>query len=224
LYSNAEGIYHLGDLPEGFFNVRMSAPGFNNNDLLNVQLIGGENSMGESTVVEQVSEGDVRIVLSWGEYPYDLDTHITGPTSNGDRFHVYYVTQSVDNGTVAYLDVDDTESYGPETVTISQYMSGVYRYSVHNYTDSSIEGGAGIYNSPTKVEIFDSNGLIATFTPKPFAAGSGNTWRVFEFSINNDVVSITTIDEYIHAESEDDIDNFKSNQFKPESIFNLSDF
>lgn len=224
LYADAYGIYHLGELPEGIFNVRMSAPGFNNNDIENVQLFGGENNIGESTIVEQVAEGDVRIVLSWGETPYDLDSHFTGPTSGTERFHVYYSNEYVNDGTSAYLDVDDTESFGPETITISEYLPGVYRYSVHNYSNDGTDGGQEIYNSPAKVEIFDSNGLIASFNPKPFTAGTGNTWRVFEFTISNDIVSITTIDEYIYAESEDDIDSFKSNQFKPESIFNLGDF
>lgn len=224
LYTNAQGIYHLGELPEGFFNVRMTSPGFNENTLLNIQINAGENNLGEATIVEQVSEGEVRIVLSWGEYPSDLDTHLTGPTSSGDRFHVYYSDQSVNDGTEAYLDVDDTESYGPETVTISQYISGVYRYSVHNYSNSSYEGGLGIYDSPTKVEIFDSNGLIATFNPKPFVAGSGNTWRVFEFTISNNVVNITTLDEYVYVPDEDDGNSFKSINVKQNSVFNVADF
>lgn len=223
LYSNAEGIYHLGDLPEGFFNVRMSSPGFNDNSLLNYQLNSGENSMGESTLVEQVAEGSVRIVLSWGAFPEDLDSHLTGPTNSGNRFHVYYSNDNVSDGTHAYLDVDDTESYGPETITITQYVAGVYRYSVHNYDNDGVDGGQEIYNSPAKVEIFDSNGLIATFNPKPFTAGSGNTWRVFEFSISNDVVNVTNIDQYVYVEDEDDGNSFKSEQNKS-SVFNVEDF
>jgi len=224
LYTNAEGIYHLGELPEGFFNVRMSFPGFNDNTMMNVELGSGENNVGESTLVEQVAEGNYRIVLSWGELPYDLDSHFTGPTSTGDRFHVYYSNKTVDNGSVAYLDVDDTESYGPETITITQYLSGIYRYSVHNYSDQGTEGGLGIYNSPTKVEIFDSNGLIKTFNPKPFEAGSGNTWRGFEFSISNNEITITTIDEYVYVADYDDVNSFKSDSVKPSRSFNISDF
>jgi len=224
LYADAYGIYHLGDLPEGIFNVRMSAPGFNDNDIENVQLFGGENNIGESTIVEQVAEGDVRIVLSWGETPYDLDSHLTGPTSGGDRFHVYYSNETVNDGTEAFLDVDDTESYGPETITISEYLPGVYRYSVHNYSNDGTDGGQEIYNSPAKVEIFDSNGLIASFNPKPFTAGSGNTWRVFEFSISNDVVSVTSIDEYVYVENEDDGNSFKSSTTKPDARFEILDF
>jgi hypothetical protein len=224
LYTNAEGIYHLGDLPEGFFNVRMSAPGFNDNEILNVEVNSGSNLFGETTIVEQVAEGHVRIVLSWGVLPEDLDSHLTGPTSSGDRFHVYYSNETVSDGTEAYLDVDDTQSYGPETITITQYLSGVYRYSVHNYDNDGPDGGQEIYDSPVKVEIFDSNGLIASFSPKPFTAGSGNTWRVFEFTITNDLVSVTTIDQYVYVEDEDDGNSFKSTSSKPSSRFNIIDF
>lgn len=224
LYSNAEGIYHLGELPSGFFNVRMSSPGFNDNTMLNVEVINGENNIGESTVVEQVSEGDLRIVLSWGESPFDLDSHFTGPTATGNRFHIYYADPSVNNGSEAYLDVDDVESYGPETITINQYMSGMYRYSVHNFSNSDFNGGQEIFDSPTKVEIFDSNGLIAAFSPKAFEAESGNTWRVFEFTITNDVVSITTLDEYVYVVNEGDVDSFKSVSAKENTTFSVNDF
>jgi len=222
LYSNAEGIYHLGELPTGFFNVRMKSDGFNENNIPNVQINSGANDMGESTVVEEVAEGQIRIVLSWGETPYDLDSHLTGPTATGNRFHVYYSDSSIEDGTIANLDVDDTNSYGPETITIQEYIDGVYRYSIHNYSDQSTEGGLGIYNSPTKVEIFDSNGVLGTYAPKPFTAGAGNTWRVFEFTVTNGIISINLLDEYIYASSSGNDDDFKSSE-KPAG-FNVSDF
>jgi hypothetical protein len=95
-----------------------------------------------------LAANEVRITLNWGENPRDLDSHLTGPTSasNGDasdttnRFHVYYSNTVAD---VAALDVDDTSSYGPETITISPpsgaltLRPGLYRYSVHHYTGSN---------------------------------------------------------------------------------------
>lgn len=222
LYTNAEGIYHLGGLPTGFFNVRMVSPGFNENTIINITIVSGENNMGEATIVENVAEGQIRIVLSWGEAPYDLDSHLTGPNSSGGRFHLYFSYDNVNDGTEAYLDVDDTDSYGPETITIHQYLDGLYRYSIHNYSDQSTEGGLGIYNSPTKVEIFDSNGILGTYAPKPFTAGAGNTWRVLEFSVTNGVISINGIDEYVYASSAGNIDDFKSSE--KNTTFNISDF
>lgn len=223
IYSNSQGIYQINQVPTGMFNVSFNSPGFFVNDIVGVSLTDGDNDLGESTVVEEVTEGQVRIVLTWGLNPYDLDTHLTGPTSSGDRFHVYYVDQVVFDGTDANLDVDDTYSYGPETITINAYLPGTYRYSIHNFSDQSSEGGLGIYESPAKVEIFDSNGVIASWTPKAFVAGSGNTWRVFEFSIANDVVNVTTLDDYVYVEDEDDGNSFKSNG-KKSTKFNVEDF
>ena len=222
LYTDSYGAYYLGDLPFGSFNVKMTSEGFFENTILNVDIVTGENNVGEATIVEEVSEGQVRIVLSWGESPSDLDSHLTGLNSTGERFHVYYSDDFVNDGTEAYLDVDDTDSWGPETITIHQYVDGVYRYSIHNYSDQSTEGGMGIYNSPTKVEIYNSNGIIGTFTPKPFTAGAGNTWRVFEFTIANNIVNITTIDEYVYASSSGNIDDFKSSEKTAD--FDISDF
>ena len=223
IYSNSQGIYQMNQAPTGMFNVSFNSPGFFVNDIVGVSLTGGDNDLGESTVVEVVEEGEVRIVLTWGLNPYDLDTHLTGPTTSGERFHIYYVDQLVNDGSNVSLDWDDTNSYGPETITIDAYLPGTYRYSVHNFSDQDSEGGLGIYESPAKVEIFDINGVIASWTPKAFVAGSGNTWRVFEFSIANDVVSVTTLDDYVFVADEDDGNSFKSNE-KKSSKFNVEDF
>ncbi len=38
-----------------------------------------------------------------------------------------------DNGeTVATLDLDDTSSYGPETITLKKTQDGIYKYAVHD--------------------------------------------------------------------------------------------
>jgi len=94
-----------------------------------------ENYFDQITVVQELGAGDgvLRIVLTWGQYPYDLDSHLTGPLAgSSDRFHMYY-GDDVPTGSNVNLDVDDTYSYGPETTTILSYTDGVYRYSVNNY-------------------------------------------------------------------------------------------
>ena len=208
LMSDDAGLYYFQKLPIGNYIVKMVAIGFFENTISGVKLETGNNNIGEAVIVEEIVDGQVRIVLSWGEMPYDLDTHITGPTTSGNRFHIYYIDEWVNEGTVANLDVDDTDSWGPETITIENYMDGVYRYSIHNYSEQSAEGGQGIYNSPAKVEIFDASGLVGTYSPKPFEAGSGNTWRVFEFTVANDLVNITVLDDYVYVPDEDDGNSF----------------
>ena len=79
--------------------------------------------------------GQIRIVLEWGEVPSDLDSHVYGVTSSNTNFHVYWSDQkySMDGNVIAELDVDDTSSYGPETITIND-TSVDFEYKVHRYS------------------------------------------------------------------------------------------
>ncbi|MCW8631650.1 hypothetical protein OQH38_16240, partial [Acinetobacter baumannii] len=58
----------------------------------------------------QTKLGSMRIVLTWGEKPLDLDSHL-----NYSNQHIYWSNKE---GHQANLDVDDRDSYGPETITI----------------------------------------------------------------------------------------------------------
>ena len=78
--------------------------------------------------------------LTWGETPSDLDSHLTGPCDPqqcNDRFHISYSDKgNLSSPPWAYLDTDDTDSFGPEITTLSQCLPGVYRYCIHNYSGS----------------------------------------------------------------------------------------
>src|SRR5690606_31228252 len=121
-------------------------------------------------------EGALRFVLVWGQAPADLDAHLTGPNGTGGRFHVYWVERS--HGPTR-LDVDDTQSYGPETITVFPTAAGTYRYSVHNWSDQGAFGAQGIADSPARVEVHDHVGLVCTFAVPP-TLQAGNAWRVVE--------------------------------------------
>ncbi len=135
------------------------------------------------TFVPLPSTGEFRVVLTWGTSPSDLDSHVTGPGSQGGRFHIYYSSPSAP---FANLDLDDTSGSGPETVTITATAAaaqGMYRYSVHNYSDQSGGGAAGIAGSPAVVRVYGPTGLLKTYTAPPVGASTGNTWRVFELTV-----------------------------------------
>lgn len=136
---------------------------------------------GQDAVLTPVlSDNEYRIVLTWSENPRDLDSHITGPLSGGDRFHVYYASMSAsDNGeTVASLDLDDTSSYGPETITLTKTQDGVYRYSVHDYTNRSSSSSTALSMSGAKVELYCGNDLVGTYNVP--INQTGTVWNVFE--------------------------------------------
>ena len=72
-------------------------------------------------VASPVPNGQLRIVLTWGETPRDLDSHLDLPSG----CHVYYGRKQC-NGE-ASLDTDVTDSFGPETINIRKLKPGVYK-------------------------------------------------------------------------------------------------
>ena len=121
-----------------------------------------------------LAQGEIRIVLTWGATPLDLDSHLWLPASN--PYHIYYGDKG--NCTVfprACLDVDDQTSYGPETVTIKQRYTGTYVYAVYNYSsDPSITQSNG------RVQVYGPTGLLAQYAIP--TSGSGRWWYVFDLN------------------------------------------
>ena len=75
---------------------------------------------------------NVRFVLQCGKRPYYLDLHLIS-----DHFHVSY--RDMKNApNQAQLDRDDTNSYGPETITLEKIEEvQIYSVYVHNYSNDS---------------------------------------------------------------------------------------
>jgi uncharacterized protein YfaP (DUF2135 family) len=150
--------------------------------------------------ISPTQEGvEYRIVLSWGETPGDLDAHLTFPTPDADgRFHLYWARLGSYGGSNPYsdyanLDRDDVTSFGPETITISQLVDGVFRYSVHDYSNRGSTSSMALANSGAQVELYRGNTKINTFN---VPSGRGGTlWTVFE--IENDEVNAINEMSYV---------------------------
>ncbi len=127
-----------------------------------------------SPVMDQLD--GLRIVLSWGKDPADIDSHISYPGN-----HICFATKT---GSMANLDVDDVDSFGPETITIDRKQSGQkYIYAVHNYTDKQSLAGTRLSSvSDARVFIYIGNTLIRSY--KVPHNEIGNTWVVFMIDEN----------------------------------------
>lgn len=141
----------------------------------------------------------MRIVLNWGASPYDLDSHLVYP-----RNHVSFVGQKGDQ---AHLDVDDTTSFGPETITIEKKKEGErYVYAVHNYSDRENLNSDSLSKSAAKVFVYVGQTLIKTYYVP--SNKSGNMWAVFavtaggEFEDYNVLKSVSSHDRLELAEFE----------------------
>lgn len=135
------------------------------------------NYSGEQFVISpELAAGSARIVLEWGSEPQDLDSYLIGDSDDAGSVFVGYYRKTASSGgeTLAELDVDDTNGYGPETITLYD-LNGVYRYTVVDYrlTNTLQEYGATVkVYLPGQVQP-----EVITVSPE---ANVGNIWEVFE--------------------------------------------
>jgi len=135
-------------------------------------------------------------VLTWGSSPSDLDSHLSYyPAGSGT--HTYHISfgqkRFPSTGTtVAALDVDGTNAFGPETTSVYRLSStGTYRFSVYNWSAGGT--GTSLSSSGAIVRVYDSKGLRATFGVP--AGRIGGLWTVFTMSrgVINPVNSVANL-------------------------------
>ncbi|RZG46431.1 YfaP family protein [Acinetobacter wuhouensis] len=123
----------------------------------------------------------MRIVLNWGKNPSDLDSHLSYKNQ-----HIYWDRKQ---GLEANLDVDDVDSYGPETVTIDRRLEGQYYvYSVHDFSDRGQPNTTNLSNSQAKVMVYTGESLIRSYYVP--TGQTGNLWTVFRISPEGEIQDI----------------------------------
>lgn len=126
----------------------------------------------------------MHVVLSWGEKPFDLDSHLIFPGG-----HIYFDSKE---GTDANLDVDDTDSYGPETVTISKKHFGEsYIYAVQDYSNKGLPNSNYLSASKAKVFVYVGSSLVRSYSVP--AGKRGNIWTVFKLNPNGEFEDINSV-------------------------------
>lgn len=132
----------------------------------------------------KLQENEMRIVLTWGDSPRDLDSHMYISDGYSNQ-HIYYGNKTAydDGEMICQLDHDDTSSYGPETITLYMDKIGAnYKYSVYQFSsdgDISLSGARVVVycgeNEPTTYHI-------------PVQQ-EGRTWEVFTIE-NGEIFTI----------------------------------
>jgi len=210
--TNAAGNYTIENIPLGALTAGFNASTRQGTVPLSVQFF-DQSSDGASTVVcsktgyityvnnnivieqgqslnlnislsQTLAEGNLRFVLNWGALPTDLDSHLQTPEIEGYSYHVYYSSQgSATSAPYAALDHDDTDSYGPETMTIYEMYPGVYKYYIYNYSTSP-----DITTSSAVVQIYNQNGLLNTLQVP--TSGSGLYWYICDIDGSTGQITI----------------------------------
>jgi hypothetical protein len=181
--TDASGNYLIPGAPSGARSVTAALDGYvtisqeasiacSTNNLLNFALS------------PQLPPKEMRIVLTWGEVPRDLDSHLWLPPAT--PYHIcWFQPGHLDAFPFAHLDVDDSSSYGPETITIKQWYPGAYSFAVQKWSADS-----DLTVSQARVHVYKGADLVATYDVP--TSGSGGWWYVFD--IDGATQAITTRD------------------------------
>lgn len=200
----ADGAYEL-KLAAGNYTIRFEAAGFVECDV-NVAVIGGvvtDRRIGLAPTLN-VTDDLVRVILTWGEHPEDLDSHLVGNTP--EKFHIYFGNRNYpkigEGDRVADLDLDDITSFGPETVTFYKVNEeGTFSYYVQDYTNLESKSSNQLSLSGAQVRVYVGARLVDRFYVPGNAEGI--LWHVFDFDMKEkkitprNVMSYGENDEYI---------------------------
>ncbi len=182
----AGASYQFDNVAAGTYTVAVRATGYADASKTGIA-VGAQTTSNQNIFVSPAGAvGQVRIVLTWRATPRDLDSYLTGP-SGSSRFTVYYGGQGNCSGApFACLDQDVTSGFGPETMTITQVLTGRYRFSVNDYTNRRNSSSTALSQSGARVDVYLGNTLARSFS---VPAGAGTDWTVFDL----DGTTITTI-------------------------------
>ena len=194
----ADGRYSA-TLPRGYYTVEFAREGYSSVyvNIATSSCFDGRCGGVMSPVMSEVTSNQYRIVLTWGATPSDLDSHLVGPAAEGGYFHVYFANKVYMEGdtVVASLDVDDTSSYGPETVTVVDISpeDDVYYYSVYDYSNGYRSGAAEstyLAGSNANVKVYVGSQLVKEYNVP--ANAPGTVWQVFKI-VNGSIVTINEV-------------------------------
>ena len=224
--------YEFNDLPEGTYTVTVSD---DRSDVdsserfasanFTIFVLGGANITGQNCYLSNsTSSGTATFVLTWGQYPYDLDSHLVGNDADGNYHHIYWANKTAEATVTdvtsvsgsAYdqyardydlrLDLDDVTSYGPETTSI--YRTDVnnpwFTFFVHNYSSSVGRTDATLFESNAQVTVTTIAGS-KTFTIGETTGGTDElVWVVCKVNtITGEIVTLNEIlDDYSSLISE----------------------
>lgn len=166
--------YYSVNLDAGDYTVEISKDGYSE-EFFEVRVNDWQDVTNEDFVIsESLMEGQIRIVLTWGEMPRDLDSYLEGKTDSGLDIDVNFRNREIreNNEIQAQLDTDERDGRGPETITLYN-LNGKYTYRINDFHHT---GTLGTSDATIKVYLPNSS------TPKTYKvpAQAVNEWTVFE--------------------------------------------
>lgn len=179
--TSANGTLDLSDVPDGEVEIR---PGG--------KFLPQKVSRGGSLRVvanPRLNPGEIRVVLTWNDFPKDLDLHLFG-----QGVHVSYLNK--DAGP-AHLDVDNKDGFGPETITLRD-ASGAYTVRVADHANTGQAGDPTLANkSSAEVKVYRANGELSTFAvPRGAGGKKGPVWDVCKILVGRDKTTVQPVNTF----------------------------
>jgi hypothetical protein len=169
--TDREGIITFPEREDGRFTLEFSKEGFVTTEIdFEIKL---NNLPGNRFSISPELPQGFRIVLDWGEKPNDLDLHLE---KQGGYHIAFWNTHTAADGS-AFLDRDDMQSYGPETITVEKIDSAaVYDIYVTDYTNQHQSSSRALSQSGAVVRVYGDNRLVEVFIVPP--GRPGTKWQV----------------------------------------------
>lgn len=186
------GYYIVEDVDPGNVTVEASVTYFVTVSTV-VEVGEGESIRQDCVLIPSTLGDEYRIVLTWGEEPRDLDSHLWVPLSGDIYAHVYFGYRgSVTSEPYAELDVDKVSGYGPETMTVLPEHSGLYTYAIYHYA-----GEGTLLSSDAILRIYQGNVLRHVLTVPDQTCGDHWWWNVCTFDAQSgDFTIVNTLEAY----------------------------
>ena len=212
MMSNPDGSYEVS-LDAGIYTVLVRDESDDANyfdDTFNIKILGNSTIHNQDfTLTPKLNDGEVRVVLTWGEYPLDLDSHMVTSSDDNNFLHTWYRNKNAysnvnsNNEKVMNLDVDDTDSYGPETTSIYYPAGKTYDFYVHNYSDRYEQNSTTLGNSGAVVKVYVAGQKEAKIFNVPNQ--DGTLWKVFSY--DSETKNIIGLNEMTYESNPSQIGN-----------------
>ncbi len=206
--TEADGSYFLDGFNNGLQTLVVTKDGFSTlTREVTAQLYTG--SPDTITVVDlPLSKNDLgnkqyRVVLTWdSSRPVDLDANLWVPPLPPDHNDKYQIANSAGDGRGncsaypdACIDIDSLDGSAPESITINEAYDGTYIYAVRHYdfATGQHEGKPPLDETGAHVDVYDENGLIASFNVPSSNDDLAIWWHVFD--LDGTTGTITPVNE-----------------------------
>ncbi len=193
-----DGSYAIPNVPPGNYTLEVTGSGKRGNCTSSVEAYsttfrtvvaaGTETPSNQNILVSPVlGDSEMRVVLSWGAKPRDLDSHLQYSATNSGSRIVWNRKAPLGAGN-GELDYDITTGYGPETISLkgSIWSQDVRYYSIYNWS-----GEANMGISGATIRVFKGSiGEVRNYAISP--NHSNRWWKIFCIGADKNITDVGT--------------------------------